>query len=139
MPKILEENKNNLEKLVVFDRLEVGPIKIEKKRIVAPYTIFKKDFSDYIELIYSYEEDVFDPEDDSHLNLASMIAAQVAINYGLFCKKITFNGLYDNTDQNVIKDWMENTAREIYVKKFLEPNPFLIGDAVNLPAKKLKK
>ena len=47
MTKILEVNKTqtNLEKLVVFDRLEVGPIKIEKKRIVAPYTIFKKDFS----------------------------------------------------------------------------------------------
>jgi hypothetical protein len=27
-----------------------------------------------------------------------------------------------------------NTAREIYVKKFLEPNPFLLGDAAHLPA-----
>jgi creatinine amidohydrolase/Fe(II)-dependent formamide hydrolase-like protein len=32
----------------------------------------------------------------------------------------------------------ENTAREIYVKKFLEPNPFLVGDAARLPAVKRK-
>jgi len=32
----------------------------------------------------------------------------------------------------------ENTAREIYVKKFLEPNPFLIGPAATLPALRQK-
>ena len=128
-----------LEKLVVFDKLEVGPIKIEKNKISAPYTIYKKDFTDSIELIYSYEEEVFDPNSDAHLNLASIILSQVALNYGLFCKKIVFNGLFDDTDKNVIKDWMENTSREIYVKKFLEENPFLIGDAVNMPVLKLKK
>ncbi|MCB0751482.1 MAG: hypothetical protein KDC52_08420, partial [Ignavibacteriae bacterium] len=136
----MDNSSNNmLDQLVVFDRLEIGPVKVEKKKISAPYTIYKKDIADSIELIYSYEEEVFDPEDESHLNLASMILAQVAINYGLFCKKIVFNGLFDETDKSVIKDWVENTSREIYVKKFLEPNPFLIGDAVNLPAKKLKK
>lgn len=124
--------------LDVFDSLEVGPIKIEKKRFIAPYTITKKKKKETSELIYSYEEEVFDPSDESHQNLVSMIAAQVAINYGLFCKKIIFNGLYDNVDKRVIKDWVENTAREIYVKKFLEPNPFLIGEAKKLPAVKLK-
>jgi creatinine amidohydrolase/Fe(II)-dependent formamide hydrolase-like protein len=34
---------------------------------------------------------------------------------------------------------LENTAREIYVKKFLEVNPFLIGDFKNLPVQKLKR
>jgi creatinine amidohydrolase/Fe(II)-dependent formamide hydrolase-like protein/7-cyano-7-deazaguanine synthase in queuosine biosynthesis len=34
---------------------------------------------------------------------------------------------------------MENTAREIYVKKFLEPNPFLVGAAVEMPAVKRKR
>lgn len=124
--------------LDVFDSLEVGPVKMEKKRFVAPYTIIKNKKKETAELIYSYEEEVFDPNNESHQNLVSMIAAQVAINYGLFCKKIIFNGLYDNVDKRVIKDWAENTAREIYVKKFLEPNPFLIGDAKNLPAIKLK-
>ncbi len=141
MDKIPDESitQNYLMKLVVFDRLEIGPIKIEKKKISAPYTIHKGDFTDSIDLIYSYEEEVFDPNDDSYLNLASMILSQVAINYGLFCKKIVFNGLYDDTDKSVIKEWMENTAREIYVKKFLEPNPFLIGDVKNLEPVKLKK
>ena len=141
MKKSPEESisPNNLQKLVVFDRLEIGPVKIEKKKISAPYTIYKNDLTDSIDLIYSYEEEVFDPSDDSHLNLASMILSQVAINYGLFCKKIVFNGLFDDTDKSVIKEWMENTAREIYVKKFLEPNPFLIGDTKKLEPVKLKK
>ncbi len=100
--------------------------------------LFNKGKKDTIDLIYKYEEPVFDSEDEASVNLASMIAAQVAINYGLFCKKIIFNGLYDTTDQRLIKDMMENTAREIYVKKFLEHNPFLTGSAANLPVIKMK-
>ena len=51
-----EENisQNYLEKLVVFDRLEIGPIKIEKKKISAPYTIYKNDVTDSIDLIYTF-------------------------------------------------------------------------------------
>ena len=62
-----------------------------------------------------------------------MIAAQVAINYGLFCRAMVFHGAYDEADQRFIRDMAENTAREIYVKKFLEPNPFLVGEAAQLP------
>jgi len=128
----------SLKELIVIDQLDIGPVKLEPKRLVVPYTITEKDKKDSIDLIYKYEESVFDPEDESSVNLASMIAAQVAINYGLFCKKIIFNGLYDSTDQRIIKDMMENTAREIYVKKFLEHNPFLTGTAVELPIIKMK-
>ncbi len=71
-------------------------------------------------------------------NLANLILAQVALNYGLFCKKIIFHGLFDNTDKNALRDWAENTAREIYVKKFMEPNPFLIPEFQNFPLFKLK-
>jgi hypothetical protein len=55
-----------------------------------------------------------------------MIAAQVALNYGLFCNKIIFHGPYDGPDRKFINEMTENTAREIYVKKLLEPNQFLI-------------
>ncbi len=128
----------SFKELVVIDQLEVGPVKIEPNRFVAPYTVTYKSKKDTVDLIYKYEENVFDPNDDADVNLASMIAAQVAINYGLFCKKIIFNGLYDSTDQRLIKDMMENTAREIYVKKFLEHNPFLTGNAAKLSAVKMK-
>ncbi|MGD8307092.1 MAG: creatininase family protein, partial [Ignavibacteria bacterium] len=128
----------NLKQLLEIDRLEVGPVKIEKNRLIAPYTVFQNGKRDSIDLIYKYEEDVFDPTDESSVNLASMIASQVALNCGLFCNKIIFNGLYDSTDQRLIKDMMENTSREIYVKKFLENNPFLTGPAAKLPVLKLK-
>jgi hypothetical protein len=70
-------------------------------------------------------------------NLASMIAVQVAFNYGLFCKKIIFYGTFDKNDRKFIKDMMKNTAREIYVKKFLEPNIFLTKEYKNIPIIKL--
>lgn len=136
--KVLPENKSVLQKLVVIDRLEVGPVKVEKRRISAPYVVYTNGKSVGTEFIYSYDEDVFEPGNDSHLNLASMMAAQVALNYGLFCKSIIFKGLYDNIDKSALKEWAENTAREIFVKKFLEPNPFLTGDAASLEAVKLK-
>ena len=130
--------KDALRLLEAFDFLEVGPVRLEKKRLTAPYKVVIKGKEDWTELIYSYEEDVFDPSEPASINLASMIAAQVAINYGLFGKKIIFHGAYDNIDKRFIRDMTENTAREIYVKKFLEHNPFLIGEAAKLPPVKKK-
>jgi creatinine amidohydrolase/Fe(II)-dependent formamide hydrolase-like protein len=123
--------------LSVFDRLEVGPVKLEPRRLIAPYRLYYDGKMEQTELIYTYEETVFEPAEPESQNLADMIAAQVAINYGLFCKAIVFNGTYDDIDRRFIRDMAENTAREIYVKKFLEPNPFLVGPAADLsPAKR---
>jgi hypothetical protein len=122
-----------LEILKVFDRLEVGPVKIEPHRLVAPYRWIYRGKEEGIELVYRYEEDVFDPLESVSRNLAGMIAAQVAVNYGLFCRAIVFHGIFDETDRRFIRAVAENTAREIFVKKFLEPNPFLTGDAAHLP------
>jgi creatinine amidohydrolase/Fe(II)-dependent formamide hydrolase-like protein len=116
--------------------LEVGPVQLEKSRLKALYKVKKGKESNSFDLIYNFEEDVFDPEEPASINLADMIGAQVAINYGLFCKEIIFHGLFDEPDRNFIKDMMINTAREIYVKKFLEPNPFLKGKAAHLPLAK---
>jgi creatinine amidohydrolase/Fe(II)-dependent formamide hydrolase-like protein len=125
--------------LKVFERLEVGPVKLEPKRLIAPYRLFYNGKMEQTELIYSYEEIVFDPTEPESQNLANMIAAQVALNYGLFCDAIVFHGLYDNIDRRFIHDMAENTAREIYVKKFLEPNPFLVGPAADLAPEQRRK
>ncbi|PQP35274.1 creatininase [Desulfobacteraceae bacterium SEEP-SAG9] len=125
--------------LEVFDRLEVGPVRLERKRLVAPYRLFYNGKEDSTELIYSYEENVFAPSEPEAQNLAGMIAAQVALNYGLFCRSMVFHGIFDDIDRRFIRDMAENTAREIYVKKFLESNPFLVGEAARLqPVKKQK-
>jgi creatinine amidohydrolase/Fe(II)-dependent formamide hydrolase-like protein len=125
--------------LEVFERLEVGPVNLEPKRLIAPYRLFYNGKMEQTELIYSYEETVFNPVEPESQNLANMIAAQVALNYGMFCEKMVFHGLYDDIDRRFIRDMAENTAREIYVKKFLEPNPFLVGPAVGLPPQKRQK
>jgi creatinine amidohydrolase/Fe(II)-dependent formamide hydrolase-like protein len=125
--------------LEAFDRLEIGPVKLERKRLIAPYCLFFNGKEDRTELIYSYEEAVFDPSEPESRNLADMIAAQVALNYGLFCRSIVFHGTFDELDRRFIREMAENTAREIYVKKFLEPNPFLIGPCARLPAVKKQK
>jgi creatinine amidohydrolase/Fe(II)-dependent formamide hydrolase-like protein/7-cyano-7-deazaguanine synthase in queuosine biosynthesis len=127
-----------LESLAVIDRLEVGPVKLEKNRLACPYTAFGPDGSDSTELIYKYEENVFDPNDKVDQNLAAVMAAQLALNYGLFCRRIVFHGSYDQADRRFLREMAVNTAREIYVKKLLEPNPFLLDEARNLPLIKQK-
>lgn len=138
--KILKNSPgDSLAGLNIFDRLEVGPVKLEPKRLIAPYRLFYNGKMEETELIYSYPEIVFDPAEPESNNLADMIAAQVALNYGLFCKAMVFHGLYDDIDRRFIRDMAENTAREIYVKKFLEPNPFLVGSGTGLAPEKRHK
>jgi len=136
--KMLPAQKTDdpLAALTVFDRLEIGPVKVEPKRLTAPYRLYWDGKAESTELIYSYEEKVFDPFEPESQNLAEMIAAQAALNYGLFCGTLVFHGRYDDIDRRFLKDMAENTAREIYVKKFLEPNPFLTGEAARMPVVK---
>ena len=119
--------------LEVVDRLEIGPVQLEPDRLTMPYKVVQGGSVSTAELDYRYEEDVFDPEDDRDRGLAGLIGAQVALNYGLFCDQIVFHGVYDDADRSFLTRMAQNTAREIYVKKFLQPNPFLVGPAANLP------
>lgn len=126
------QDDDPLAALRVIERLEVGPVHIERNRIAAPYTVTIGGKADTTELAYRYEEDVFDATDATSRNLAVMMAAQVALNYGLFCNEIVFHGPFDRADRRFLEDMAKNTAREILVKKFLEPNPFLVGPAAKL-------
>jgi creatinine amidohydrolase/Fe(II)-dependent formamide hydrolase-like protein/7-cyano-7-deazaguanine synthase in queuosine biosynthesis len=140
LPDVLKNSTDDpMAVLKVFERLEIGPVKLEPRRLIAPYRLFYNGNIEQTELIYSYEEKVFDPAENESHNLADMIAAQVAINYGLFCDTLVFHGLYDDIDRRFIRNMAENTAREIYVKKFLEPNPFLVGAAADMKPQKRSK
>jgi creatinine amidohydrolase/Fe(II)-dependent formamide hydrolase-like protein/7-cyano-7-deazaguanine synthase in queuosine biosynthesis len=132
----INAKNNSLDNLRVIDKLKIGPVLLEPNRLIAPYRLYSKDKLDKISLLYKYEEKVFHPASLGDQNLANLIAAQVAINYGLFCNEIIFYGSFDQQDKRFIKDMIENTSREIYVKKFLEPNPFLNNNVKNLPAQK---
>ncbi len=125
--------------LQVFDRLEVGPVRLEPQRLIAPYRLTWEGKTEETELVYRYEEAVFNPDEPESQNLADMIAAQPAVNYGLFCRSLVFKGSFDEVDQRFIRETAENTAREIYVKKIIEPNPFLIGPAAGLPPAKKQR
>ena len=127
-----------LKKLAVIRRLEVGPVGLDRRRMTAPYRVIGDNTDDTIDLVYRFEEDVFHPGEPASMNLANMMSAQVALNYGLFCDEIVFQGQFDTHDRRFIEEMAKNTAREIFVKKFLEPNPFLIGSATGLPPIKLK-
>lgn len=125
--------KHSLDALIVIDCLEIGAPRVEPKRVVTPYTVIKGKERATFDFIYSFEDPVFETRDDAAQNLAAMMGAQIALNYGLFCKEIRFLGLLDEIDRAFLTEMMRNTAREIYVKKFLEPNPFLRGAAAKLP------
>ena len=115
--------------LRVIDELRVGAARVKPNRLSATYTVVQGDRRDSIDLVYSYEEDVFNPSDAVDQNIADMIASQLALNYGLVSGRIVLEGQFDPHDRRFLRDMAENTAREIYVNKFLEPNPFLVGDA----------
>jgi hypothetical protein len=119
--------------LEVVDRLEVGPVVLRKDRLSAPYRVVRGRSIVENRLVYRFEEPVFEPDDPTSRNLAAMIAAQVALNYGLFCKSIVLRGPYDAHDRRFLRRMLANTAREIFVKKLLEPNPFLTDAVKNLP------
>ncbi len=125
--------------LQAWDRLEVGPTRVEGKRIVTPYRVIVDGREETTELSFRWEEEVFSADRKSDRNLASMIGAQPALNYGLFCRELVFHGPFDRTDRRFLADMAENTAREILVKKFLEPNPFLVGPAASLEAQVLER
>ncbi|NHF58503.1 hypothetical protein FK220_004085 [Flavobacteriaceae bacterium TP-CH-4] len=126
--------------LVVFKTLKVHQLVVEPKRVKATYTIVKKDNSEVCsELIYSYNDRYFDPKNASDVNLASMMVAQVALNYGLFFETILFDGWFDETDSRFIRDMTENTSREILVHKFFSKNEFLKAPFDTIQREKLER
>lgn len=126
--------RDPLDPVLALDRLEVGPVKLGARRLAMPYAAVSGGDRRVTELLYRWEEDVFRPDEPASRNLASLIGAQLALNYGLFAREIRFRGTFDAADRRFLAEMAENTAREIYVKKLLEPNPFLTGEARRLPA-----
>jgi creatinine amidohydrolase/Fe(II)-dependent formamide hydrolase-like protein len=124
--------------LDAIDVLEVGPPRVDPNRVVAEYRVSGPRGAASTELIYRFEEDVLDPRDPASRNLASLMAVQVAMNYGLFCRRIVLHGTWDSHDERFVEEMTRHTAREIYVKKVLEPNPFLLSRACGLPARKME-
>ena len=114
-----------LNPLLVLDRLEVGAPRLTGRGLSATYRVTAGGHTAETELAYRYEEEVFDPADPGSQNLAALIAAQVAINYGLFCRELVLGGPLDEHDRRFLTEMAANTAREIYVNKILLPNEFL--------------
>ncbi len=115
-----------LRALRVLDRLTVGPVELKPDRLSARYQVRVGNQTAETRLSYKWGEPVFDPEALADRNLASLVAAQVALNYGLFAREIVLHGPLHATDQRFLEEMARNTAREILVLKILEPNPFLV-------------
>ena len=129
-----------LDTFLVLKRLTVHNICIEPKKVKASYSVEKRSGeSDSFELMYSYENAYFDKGDPTDINLASMMLVQVALNYGLFFESIVLDGLFDSTDQQFIRQMMENTSREILTNKLLVKNEFLKPPYAGLKAEKREK
>ena len=128
-----------IDSLTFFQSLRIGDIVVEEKKVKATYTLTLQNGEILTnDLIYSYSEAVFQQDAES-VNLASVMLAQVALNYGLFCREMIFDGLYEDTDKRFIVDMTENTSREIYVNKFLMHNEFLTPPYQKLVPEKRKR
>ena len=123
-----------LQVLECIDRLTVGPVRLEPRRLTMPYVVEQGGQRVELQLIYRYESDVFDPANVADRNLASLVGAQVALNYGLFCSEMVFVGPWDRHDRRFIEEYTAHTAREIFAIKFVESNPFLSDEVKNLPS-----
>lgn len=124
-----------LKDFVTLQALRVYNIEVQPKRVSATYEILHKDGTVATNvLFYTYNHALFSKKKKEDLNLASMMVAQVAINYGLFCEELIFEGYYDKADQEFIKYMVENTSREILTNKLLIDNPFLTAPYQNLEA-----
>ncbi|MCB0643965.1 MAG: hypothetical protein KDC44_20095 [Phaeodactylibacter sp.] len=116
-----------LRDFLVLKKLSVTDLTVEARRVKATYTVehFNGEKA-ATELIYSYDNPYFNPANGNDVNLASVMAVQVALNYGLFCEEIVFDGLYDQTDRQFLRYVLENTSREILCNKLLIQNEFLL-------------
>lgn len=111
--------------LLALDVLEVGAPVVEPDRIVATYRAVRGREVHTVDLMYKYGEAVFEPGEAASENLAAVMAAQPAMNYGLFCREIVFRGRLDRLDRKFIEEMTRHTGREIYVNRLVKPNPFL--------------
>lgn len=130
----MPDPREALAPLAVIDRLEVGPVRLEPRRLRMPYTVTQRGEEARTELVYKWEEPVFDPQEVESRNLASLIGVQVALNYGLFCRELVLSGTFDRHDRRFLEEMARNTAREIFVNKLLMPNPFLLEPVRSLSA-----
>ncbi len=129
-----------LEDFLVIDKLQVHELEVEPKRVQAMYSVTLPSGEVHsASLIYSYEHPYFNPGKPEDINLATMMTAQVALNYGLFCREIEFDGLFDHPDRQFIQAMMENTSREILTNKLLVKNEFLLPPFINLTAEKRER
>lgn len=123
---------SELTSLLVWDALEVGPASIEPARLRIPYTLVIGPSRVTRELLYRYEAPVLEPARDA--NLAALIGAQLALNYGLFARRLVFHGPLDPRDQELLRGMAELTCREILVHKLSGGNPFVPDLGLELPA-----
>lgn len=111
----------------IMKKLTIHRIHVNTKNIRATYTVENRaGGSNSFELYYSYNSPYLNKTEPADVNLACIILSQAALNYGLFFDVIEFDGLFDQTDQQFIREFMENTSREILTNKLLVENEFLI-------------
>jgi len=130
----------DLQSFIVHERLTVGNLKIEPNRVSADYiiTTFSGDKRS-TPLTYTYNHPYFQADSEADQNLASMMLAQLAFNYGLFFREIVFEGLFDQADRQFIRDMTENTSREIVTNKLMIDNVFLLPPYNEIQVSKQEK
>ena len=86
--------------LKAWERLVVGPPRIEKDRLRVAYTIVKDGEEHTRDLTFKWAFPVLDPATDAHLG--ALIGAQVALNYALFCRELVIHGPLDPADREFL-------------------------------------
>lgn len=117
---------SELEQYRVIDAMEVGPVQVTPVSLRTRCRLLVDGVTHETTFSYRFKEPVFPRDDAAAVNLAAMMSVMPVLNYGLFCRRITFHDDFDQTDRRFLTDMMENTSREIVVKKLHEENCFLL-------------
>ncbi|MEM0158409.1 MAG: metal-binding protein [Thermoplasmataceae archaeon] len=101
-----------LDKISVFDRIEVTPVEISASRISGDISVVKRGVAETFRLIFTYHDAVRVDE-----NLAGMILTMPAINFTLFSRSLVLNFPVSKLDFETVKHFTRVNNTEVFVNR----------------------
>lgn len=108
-----------------IDQLIVHAPHLDRNRITTTYEACKGRKRTRFDFIYRYHEDVLNPLSLGDNNLATILGLQPALNFFLFCKRVTIHGPVTPLDRALIRECALTSARDIYATRLQAENQFV--------------
>ncbi|HLH85551.1 MAG TPA: metal-binding protein [Thermoplasmataceae archaeon] len=101
-----------LDRISVFEKVEVTPGEISEKRVSGDITVTSTGKTDSYHLIFKYSNPVKIDQ-----NLAGLILTMPVINFTLFCRKLVLNFPVSDSDLEAIRHFISVNNTEVFVNR----------------------